>query len=171
MEKKYGAPVAGDEKAILGGMLDHYRATILEACSGLTEEQLRKPMVPSGTTLLGMVKHLADDERGWFQEHIANEPVERDFDPDTDPDGDWRVRDDETPEQIFEMYRTECERSRQILDGVSLDYVIEFPGRSFDYSVRWILCHMLEETARHAGHADILREMIDSKTGWGYDYS
>ena len=167
----YNAPPAGDEKAVLGGMLDHYRSVLLQICSGLTEEELRKPMVPSGTSLLGIVKHLAFVERGWFQEHVANEPFDWPFDPIADPDGDWRIEDDETAEQIFQLYRDSCEKSRQVLAAASLDDVSELPRRRADYNVRWILCHMLEETARHAGHADILREMIDNKIGWGYDYS
>lgn len=169
METRYGAPIQGSDKAMLSAMLDHYRALILEICSGLTEEQLRRPMVPSGTSLLAIVKHLAFTERGWFQEHVANEPYKWPFDPETDPDGDWRLEDDDTSENVFQMYRDACERSREIIAEADLDYVSELPRRRLDYSVRWIMIHMLEETARHAGHADILREMIDNKTGWGYD--
>ena len=170
MDERYGAPVAGDEKAVLEGMLDHYRALLLEICSGLSDEDLRRPMVPSGTSLLGIVKHLSFVERGWFQEHITNEPMELPFDPETDPDGDWRIEDHETTEQILDMYRASCEKSREVLAAVTPDDVVDrLPRRRADYKVRWILAHMLEETARHAGHADILREMIDNRIGWGYD--
>nr|MBA2601611.1 DUF664 domain-containing protein [Actinomycetota bacterium] len=72
MDKRYGTPVAGQEKEVLVGFLDHYRQTILDICEGLTEEQLRRPMVPSGTSLLGMVKHLAYAEEGWFHEGVGN---------------------------------------------------------------------------------------------------
>lgn len=165
--ERYGAPLLGDEKAVLMGMLDHYRATIVEICRGLSEADLRRPMVLSGTTLLGLVKHLAFVEGGWFEEVVGNRPATLVYDDD-DPDMDFRIEPDETSEQIFEMYRAACARSNAILAEVSLDDVSEWPGRSYDCNVRWVLAHMLEETARHTGHADILREMIDGKIGHGY---
>jgi uncharacterized damage-inducible protein DinB len=167
MNKRYGAPVAGDEKEVLGGFLDHYRQTVLDICEGLSEEELRRPMVPSGTSLLGMVKHLAYDERGWFQESVANEPFDYPFDT-SDPDADLRVDEGETSEEIFKLYRDACDRSRRALEEASLDDMVQNTGRSADYNVRWVVVHMIEETARHAGHADILRELIDGKTGAGY---
>jgi uncharacterized damage-inducible protein DinB len=168
MEKRYGAPVAGAEKEVLGGFLDHYRQTLLDICAGLSEEQLRRPMVPSGTSLLGMVKHLAYVERGWFQEGVANERFDYPFDTE-EPDADFRIEEGETAEDIFELYRRACERSREALAVASLDDMIEDPDRSFDYNVRWVVVHMIEETARHAGHADIIRELLDGTTEVGYD--
>ncbi len=156
-----------DEKTTLEGMLDHYRALLLEICSGLSDEQLRRPIVPSGTSLLGIIKHLSFVERGWFHENVGNEAYELPFDPHTDPDGDWRVEEGETAEDVFSMYRASIEKSRQVMAQKSLDDLVEFPRRR-GYSVRWVLAHMLEETARHAGHADILRELIDGRTGTGY---
>lgn len=167
MNKRYGAPVSGDEKQVLGGFLDHYRATLLDICEGLSDGDLRRSFVPSGTSLLGMVKHLAYVERGWFQEGIANGVAEYPF-SDDDPDADFRIEPDETTEEIFDLYRAECAKSRVILEAASLDDLSEDPGRSADYNVRWIVVHMIEETARHAGHADILRELIDGKTETGY---
>ncbi len=165
MTTAYGAPTQGDEKAVLVGMLDHYRKTIVQICSGVSEDDLRRPMVPSGSTLLGLVKHLAFVERGWFEEVVGNTPSRLVYD-DADPDMDFRIEPDETSEQIFEMYRAACERSNEILAGVSLDDVTQWPNR--DVNFRWVLAHMLEETARHTGHADILREMIDGRVGAGY---
>ena len=167
MNKRYGAPVSGDEKQVLGGFLDHYRATLLGICQGLSDEDLRRSFVPSGTSLLGMVKHLAYVERGWFQEGIGNGVAEYPF-SDDDPDADFRFEPEETTEEIFDLYRAECAKSRDILEAASLDDLSEDPGRSADYNVRWIVVHMIEETARHAGHADILRELIDGKTETGY---
>ncbi|MGH2754069.1 MAG: DinB family protein [Actinomycetota bacterium] len=164
MENRYGAPVAGAEKEVLAGFLDHYRRTMLDICDGLTEEQLRRVMVPSGNTLLGMIKHLAYVERGWFQENVANEP----WDYPGDPLLDFQVGADESKEDIFEMYRRSCARSREALAAASLDDMVQNPERSRDYNVRWVVVHMIEETARHAGHADILREMIDGRTETGY---
>ena len=167
MERRLGAPVVGDEKTTLEGMLDHYRGLLLEICSGLSDEELRRPMVPSGTSLLGIIKHLSFVERSWFQENVGNEPYELPFDPETDPDGDWWIEASESTEEVFSMYRASIEKSREVLAGKSLDDLVEFPRRR-GYSVRWILAHMLEETARHTGHADILRELIDGRTGTGY---
>lgn len=169
MEKRYGAPVAGAEKEVLAGFLDHYRGTMLEVCEGLSEEDLRRSVVPSGTSLLGMVKHLAYVELGWFTENVANQAVDYPFDPDGDPDADFQVGDDETAEEIFELYRSACERSRAALAAASLDDPVLSPSRSRDYNVRWVVVHMIEETARHAGQADVLRELIDGRTGFGYD--
>lgn len=167
METRYGVLVAGNEKEVLGGFLDHYRKTLLEICEGLTEEELRRPMVPSGTSLLGLVKHLVYVERGWFQESVANEPFEYPFDID-DRDVDFRIEECETSQEIFDLYRRACERSRRALEEASLDDLVQNPERSRDYNVRWVVVHMIEETARHVGHADILREQTDGRTGAGY---
>jgi uncharacterized damage-inducible protein DinB len=167
MEIRYGAPVAGAEKEVLAGFLDHYRHALLETCSGLSEEDLRRSVVPSGTTLLGILKHLAYVERGWFQEMVANEPFDYPF-PEDDPDADFRVEDGETSEEIFELYRAACERSRAALAAASLDDPVLNPKRSRDFNVRWVVVHMIEETARHVGQADIIREQLDGRTGVGY---
>lgn len=111
MNKRYGAPVSGDEKQVLGGFLDHYRATLLDICEGLSDEDQRRSFVPSGTSLLGMVKHLAYVERGRFQEGIANGVAEYPF-SDSDPDADFRNEPDEMTEEIFDLYRAECAKSR-----------------------------------------------------------
>lgn len=168
MEKRYGAPVAGAEKEVLAGFLDHYRAAILALCRGLSEEELRRSVVPSKTTLLGIVKHLAYVELGWFTENVANRPVDYPYELDDDPDVDFGVTDDETAEEIFELYRSACDRSRAALEAASLDDMVENPSRSRDYNVRWVVVHMIEETARHAGHMDIIREQLDGQTGVGY---
>ena len=80
-----------------------------------------------------------------------------------------QIEDHETAEEIFESYRAACAQSREALGAVDLDDMIQYPKRSKDYNVRWIVVHMLEETARHAGHADIIREQLDGRTGAGYD--
>jgi len=167
MDIRYGAPVAGDEKAVLAGFLDHYRKTLLEICEGLSDEQLRRPMVSSGTTLLGLVKHLAFVERGWFQEDVAGEKYAYPFDTD-DPEADFRIAEHETTADIFKHYQDACSRSRAALEAASLDDPVDVPRRNARYNVRWVVIHMLEETARHVGHADIIREQIDGRTGAGY---
>ena len=169
MKIRYGAPVAGNEREVLSGYLDHYRSMMLAICEGLSEDQLRRPMVASGTSLLGMIKHLAYVELGWFQENILGEPVKYPFDPDADPEADMHATAEETSAEIFDLYWSACERSREILSSVSLDDIAKREERAAGYNVRWIVLHMIEETARHAGHADILRELIDGKTGTGYE--
>jgi len=169
MRTRYGVPVAGEEKEVLYGFLDHYRSTLLEICDGLSEEQLRRPMVPSGTSLLGMIHHLVYVERGWFEETIAGRTVDYPFVWDEeDPDIDFRVPPEMAAQEVFDLYRHQCDRSRDVLRAVSLDDLVKGETRSADYNVRWVVVHMIEETARHAGHADILREQIDGMTGAGY---
>ena len=155
-------PYLGDEAETLAGFLDFHRATLLWKLEGLDDEQLRRPMVPSGTSLLGMVKHLAYVERWWFQQVWAGREVTYPW-TDEDPDADWRVEPSETTEDILALYRGECARSREIAAAASLDGVAHHPRG--ERSRRWILVHMIEETARHNGHADILREQLDGVTG------
>lgn len=92
MDKRYGAPVAGTETEVLSGFLDHYRRTLLQICDGLPEAQLRHPMVPSGMSLLGLVKHLTYVEYGWFHENVGNEKTDYQFDAE-DPDADFRIEE------------------------------------------------------------------------------
>jgi uncharacterized damage-inducible protein DinB len=156
-------PYLGDETGTLVGFLDFHRATLLWKIEGLDDEQLRRPMVPSGTSLLGMVKHLAYVERWWFQQVWAGREVTYPF-TDEDPDADWRVEPSETTAYILALYRGECDASREIVAAAdSLDEVAHHPRRTL--SRRWILVHMIEETARHNGQADILREQLDGVTG------
>jgi uncharacterized damage-inducible protein DinB len=156
-------PYLGDEAGTLAGFLDFHRATLLWKLEGLDDEPLRRPMVPSGTSLLGLVKHLAYVERWWFQQVWAGREVTYPW-TDEDRDADWRVEPDETTEDILALYRGECDRSREIVAAsASLDEVGHHPRG--ERSRRWILVHMIEETARHNGHADILREQLDGVTG------
>jgi uncharacterized damage-inducible protein DinB len=159
-------PEQGSEAETLGGFLDFQRATLVWKLEGLDDGQLRRPMVPSGTSLLGIVKHLAYVERSWFQGVWAGQEVSFPWTKE-DPDADWRVEPDETTGDVLALYDGECDRSREILaETASLDEVVEHPRRQgWRMSRRWILAHMLEETARHVGHADILREQLDGTTG------
>jgi uncharacterized damage-inducible protein DinB len=122
-------------------------------------------MVPSGTSLLGIVKHLAYVERGWFQRVWAGQEISVPW-TEEDPDADWRIEPDETTQDVLALYEGECARSREIVAAAaSLDEVVVHPRWKEELSRRWILTHMLEETARHVGHADILREQLDGATG------
>lgn len=153
----------GDERATLTSYLDVQRGVMLRKVAELDDAGLRRPMTPSGLTLLGMLKHLAYVERYWFQQVFAGRAVEFPW-TDEDPDADWRAEPDESAEQIAELYRNECRASREITAAASLDDVVAFHGNE-RVSLRSILTHMIEETARHLGHADIMREAIDGRTG------
>jgi uncharacterized damage-inducible protein DinB len=157
-------PYAGTEAETLAGFLDFHRATLLWKLEGLDDEQLRRSMVPSGTSLLGLVKHLAYVERWWFRQVWAGQRATYPW-TEEDPDADWRVEPGETTEEVLALYRDECDRSREIVAAApDLDELADHPRRG-KRSRRWILVHMIEETARHNGHADILREQLDGTTG------
>ena len=152
-----------DERETLIAFLDSYRDTILVKLDGLDREQLARRVVPSRTTLLGIVKHLILVEDWWFGCVLAGGP-EPPEDPD-DPDSEWLIDDDDDPEQIVAEYRAAGARGNAIARGVpSLEVHGPGPHRP-EKTARWILVHMVDETARHAGHADIIRELIDGRTG------
>jgi uncharacterized damage-inducible protein DinB len=150
------------ERELLTGFLDWYRAVVEHKVSDLSLEDASRIMTPTGLSPLGIVKHLGDVERRWFQLRFAGEDVAilR------DDDADFRIDTDDTVASILEFYRAAARESRRITEGASLDDVSESESPHYGYvSLRWILVHMIEETARHAGHLDLMREQIDGKTG------
>ena len=156
-------PFTGDEKTSLRVALDRHRDAILWKVEDLDDEQLRRVMTPSGTTLLGLVKHVAAVEYSWFCDTFgrATEPLPFD---DDDPDADLRVEPDETTADIVAFYG----RARAAADRVIDEVGLEETGTAWfgdPVTLRWVLIHLVEETARHAGHVDILRELIDGLTG------
>jgi uncharacterized damage-inducible protein DinB len=162
-------PRRADERETLESFLDYYRETILWKVSGMSEEDLRRVIVPSGWSPLGMVKHLAYVERGWFRSRFAGEGELAVPWTDEDPDADFRVEPGDTTEQILSFYRDECERSRAAaangsLDDLAAHWPADRPPENRP-NLRWIYVHMIEETARHAGHLDVVRELIDGTTG------
>lgn len=150
---------------MLSAFLDRYRETMVWKLDGLSKEQASARLVPSPTTLLGIVKHLAYVERWWFQMNFAGDPVIFPW-PEDEPDEDidFRVTATDTIEGIRALYEQECARSREIVAAASLDDLAKDQKRG-DRTLRWIMVHMIEETARHAGHADILRELTDGAIG------
>lgn len=158
-------PAIADERATLVGFLEYHRQTLMMKCAGLTPEQLRRRAVPPSTlSLLGLVRHLADVERGWFQRHVAAEDAAPIFWSPENPDVDFDDVGDADVDEAFAAWRRECQRSREILEGIeSLDAT--FKRRDETISVRWLLAHLIEEYARHNGHADFLREVIDGAKG------
>ncbi|MFD0691390.1 DinB family protein [Actinomadura fibrosa] len=156
-------PVVGGEKENLKFSLDRHREAVLWKLRGLDDEQLRRPMTPSGTNLLGLVKHLAAVEYNWFCETFGRETEPLPFDDD-DENADLRVEPHETTADVLAFY----ERARAASDQVIAELDVEALGTAWSgetVSLRWVLVHMVEETARHAGHVDILRELIDGATG------
>ena len=156
-------PFTGGEKESLHASLNRHRDVVLWKLEDVSDEDVRRPMVPSGTSLLGLVKHLAAFEYSWFCETFERETEPLPVDPD-DPDADLRVEPDETTADIVEFYR----RARAAADAVILELDVDDVGTAWfgdPVSLRWVLIHMIEETARHAGHLDILRELIDGATG------
>ena len=163
--RRLDVPFAGDEKAMLSAFLDRYRETILWKLEGVTKEQASARLVPSATTLLGIVKHLAYVERGWFPIYFAGGPANYPWAEDEpDQDIDFRVSATDTVESVSSLYQEEIARSRDIVAGASLDDLSKEQNRG-PRTLRWIMVHMIEETARHAGHADILRELTDGAIG------
>jgi len=156
-------PRTGDEKTSLHVALQRHRDAVLWKLDGVSEADARRPMVPSGTSLLGLVKHLASVEYGWFSETFGRE-TEPLPDVDADPEADMRAAEGESMQDILAFYERACTAADAVIDAVGL----EETGTSWDgktVSMRWVLIHMATETARHAGHADIVRELIDGSTG------
>jgi len=157
-------PLTADELSTLVGFLEYHRQTLLVKCAGLSDEQLRRRAVPPSTlSLLGLVRHLSEVERGWFQRHVLGDDVPALYWTESNRDGDFDDVDDADVAAAFEEFARECARSREILATRALDET--FVRRGETISIRWLLAHLIEEYARHNGHADLLREVIDGVTG------
>lgn len=158
-------PLVADERASLTGFLQYQRETLAMKCAGLATEQLKeKAIPPSGLSLLGLVRHMAEVERGWFRNTLNGEAGQAHW-PGGKP-GEFAEFDIESadPDEAFRIWHEECARSRAIVDAAeSLDTTGSYRDEVF--SLRYILTHMIEEYARHNGHADLLRERIDGTTG------
>ncbi|MCX4770742.1 MULTISPECIES: DinB family protein [unclassified Streptomyces] len=154
-------PYTGSEKESLHTALDRHRDVVLWKLEGLDDEQLRRPMTPTGTNLLGLVKHLATVEYGWFCESFGYEVEKLWFDSATE---DMTIAPDETTAGILAFY----ERARAAADRAIEKTDLDVTGTSWNgrtVSMRWVLIHMLEDVVRHAGHMDIVRELLDGSTG------
>lgn len=159
-------PEVADESTSLPAFLDYHRQTLLWKCAGLTGEQLKLRAVPSSTlSLLGLVRHLTDVERSWFRRRFAGEPVEMTYSTDEEPDADFDDLDSAGAEAVLAAYLAEIEACRAAVAGRSLDETFVHPRRRVEMSLRWVYLHMIEEYARHNGHADLIREAIDGATG------
>jgi uncharacterized damage-inducible protein DinB len=154
-------PLTGDERVMRDGFLDYNRATLLQKCAGLTGEQLATQAVPpSALSLLGLVRHLTDVERNWFRLRFGGQEVALPYGGDAAFTG---VRPERAAEELAALV-AEQEAARQAVAGLPLDHAWTSP-RWGPMSLRWVLQHMSEEYARHNGHADLLRERLDGRTG------
>lgn len=151
----------GPERKILETVLDANRFALVDSVSGLSDAQARMRLVPSLTTPLSLVKHCAAAERVWFQRTLAGLPPSRCDGYATGDDRSWLTSDTETVGDVIAEYERACARSRDIAARHELDEVAEHYRRGA-VTLRWIYTHMIEELARHAGHADILVEQISS---------
>ncbi|WP_210649066.1 DinB family protein [Nocardioides sp. SYSU D00065] len=163
-------PYAADELTTLRWFLDHYRATLRRQAQGLDAEQLTRTLPPSPVTLGGLLKHLAYVEHWWFTEVLHGRPatgVWADVDWEADADWDWHSAADDSPEEldallVEEIARADAAIDDALADGGGLDRLAVRPrGDGSVASLRWILVHMIEEYARHCGHADLVRESVD----------
>jgi hypothetical protein len=165
------------EAATLLGFLDSQRATLEWKCRGLSDDQLRAALLPSPITLGGLLKHLACVEDSWFSEVVAEGRLPEPWasvDFDADPDWNWRSAAADSGAALRALWADAVSRSRGVItaqlsqgDDVALSQthlVLPWGGQD-RVSLRWVLAHMIEEYARHNGHADLIRESIDGQTG------
>lgn len=161
--RRSDAPSRG-ERAVLVEYLEHYRATLELKCDGLTPEQLgTRSVPPSRMSLLGMVRHMTRVEQSWFRRTIEGRPdIERLF-QDEDGGFDFGEPSQELVDESFALLRAEVAHAREVLERTELDTLVDVHGDEAE--VRDIVVHMIEEYARHCGHADLLRECLDGRTG------
>ena len=156
------------ERTALDQWLDYQRTTLLHKCAGLTAAQLKTRAVPpSQLSLLGLVRHMVEVERWWFRMHADRQDVTFEYCTDDDQDADFEAVDGADAAGDLQTYRTEVQAAKDAVSGKGLDEVVpsrgDHPERVRD--IRWIYLHMIEEYARHNGHADLIRERIDGATG------
>jgi len=168
-------PLDGGEVATLLGFLDYQRATLTWKCRDLSDEQLRVALPPTSMTLGGMLKHLAGVEDYWFTQVVGEMPSPEPWasvDWDADPDWDWHSASEDSGEELRALWAERVDRSRRVVrdllgqgEEAALGSTHPAWGGEDRTSLRWVLVHMIEEYARHNGHADLLRESIDGETG------
>ena len=170
MADRVDPPQTGSETEQVFGFLDYQRATLVKKTDGLTAEQLDATLPPSTMTLGGMLKHLAFVEDYWFSYIFAGNDVAlafRDVDWDADPDWDWHSAAQDRPQVLRSLLAEIVAHARHVVEGEHLDALSVRPNRRTGerFSLRWVVLHMIEEYARHNGHADLIRESIDGQTG------
>jgi len=161
-------PLVAGEREQLQAWLDFHRATLLTKCAGLTADQLkRRAVAPSKLSLLGLVRHMTEVERWWFRMHGADQDMPMPYSSDGDEEADFDALDDADAAADLVAFQREAEEADAAVRGKQLDTVVRSHGHNPERvrDIRWIYLHMIEEYARHNGHADIIREQIDGVTG------
>ncbi|MDX3498418.1 DinB family protein [Streptomyces turgidiscabies] len=157
-----------DERTMLEGWLDYHRQTLPWKCEGLTDSQLRTASVePSELSLMGLVRHMAEVERSWFRRVLVAEDAGPIYYSEEDRDGEFHLTEADTWEEAYGTWQAEIGIARRNASGFGLDDLSKGMNRRGDepFNLRWIYTHMIEEYARHNGHADLLRERVDGTTG------
>ena len=175
IDSRIDPPLRVDEVATLRTFLDYHRDTFRMKCAGLDQAQLAQPLAPSSMTLGGMMKHLAVVESNWFNDVFLGLPAVEPWasvDWDADRDWEWHTAADDSPEDLYRLFDATVAESDRIVDetlagpaGLDALSVVESRRGEGQFSLRWILVHLIEEYARHNGHADLIRESIDGATG------
>jgi uncharacterized damage-inducible protein DinB len=167
-------PLHADEVTMLRSFLDYHRDTLRLKCSGLTQEQLAQQLPPSDMSLGGLMKHLALVESQWFDYFLRDLPLAPPFDTadwDTSPDWEFESAQDDTPEELRALFDEAVRRADDAIDdalergGIQQESVRRSRHVDSTFTLRWILVHMIEEYARHNGHADLIRQSVDGQKG------
>jgi uncharacterized damage-inducible protein DinB len=162
---RFDPPYIADERLRVDSWLDYHRATLLRKCAGLTAEQLaERPVGSSELSLLGLLRHMAANERIWFRIRFARADVEDLYYSPDHPDGaEFALADPAAAEASYATYLEEVEQARLVVMGRPLDE--RFGDETVTVDLRWLFAHMIDEYARHNGHADLIRELVDGATG------
>jgi uncharacterized damage-inducible protein DinB len=165
LPQRVDEPTIGDERAMLEGWLEWHRQTLLMKLAGLTPEQLKRPSVePSNLSLLGLLRHMTEVERSWFRTRAAGQDVHEVYCTDEDPDADFDRVADADAEGNYATHLAELNEARKAVADLPLEHQFGTSRRPA-ISLRWVYLHMIEEYARHNGHADLIRERIDGAVG------
>jgi uncharacterized damage-inducible protein DinB len=158
-----------DERTTIIEMLDFYRATMVTKCEGLEQSQLGQTLPPSTMTLAGLIKHSAMVEDMWITVRFAGHPLPEPWASapiDEDDDWEWHSAPDDSFEYLRDLYAAASARTDAAIKDVPLDTLAPAPdAQGNPFNLRWTLLHIIEETARHSGHADLIRESIDGAVG------
>ncbi|KPN19364.1 MULTISPECIES: DinB family protein [Arthrobacter] len=162
-DNRIDPPDAAGERETLNGFLDYLRASAVYKAQGLSDADAARRVLPSLTTVSGLLRHLADVERSWFRERMDGQDGVPSRWSDEDPDGEFRVSESDSLAGIIADYEAACAESREVAARYALDDVAR--AETCPHNLRWILVHMVEETGRHCGHLDVVRELLDGVTG------
>jgi uncharacterized damage-inducible protein DinB len=159
-------PLDGDERAVVTWLLDYHRSVLLRKVSGISEEQARSVAASSDLTLLGLVRHLTNVEQYWFAMVFVGSDEPGHYDDPDDVDRDFHPQPGDTLAAALDVFNAEIVRSRRVAaEASSFDVLGQRQRHGSPVNLRWIMVHMVEEYARHCGHADIIRQHIDGVTG------